>query len=329
MHYYEVLVADSRFRGDKPLTYYYEESLVAMQIVTVPLRSRMVTGFVAKEVKKPSFDTKPIKAVLSPTRLPSHALALARWISEYYACSLGEALRQFAPSKPTIRKSEVDLPEILPEASQLELNAPLTKEQSDAISAIEEAPSTSVLLHGHTGTGKTRVYLELAHKTLDKGRSVLLLTPEISLTPQLTIAAKKRLGDRVVVLHSQLTQSKRKEIWLKILEAKEPLVIVGPRSALFSPIHNLGLVVLDEAHEPAYKQDQSPRYHAVRAASQIGALTGAKVVLGTATPALTDYYVAQEHNAVVAMRQRAIGGDDEIKTQIIDLKDRSNFTSSP
>jgi primosomal protein N' (replication factor Y) len=329
MYYYEIFVADTQFRGDSPLTYSFEERLVKMQVVTVPLRSRMVTGFVYKEVPKPHFDTKPIRAVLSNQPMPTHILPLASWVSQYYATSLGETLRQFAPSRPTIRQSDKLSQEILQEASQLELNAPLTSGQTEAIKTVLESETNTILLHGHTGTGKTRVYLELAHKFLNEGKSVLLLTPEIALTPQLTSAAKKALGNRVVVLHSQLTQARRKDIWRSILEAKEPLVIIGPRSALFSPVSNLGLVVLDEAHEPAYKQDQSPRYHAVRVASQIGLLTNAKVVLGSATPALVDYFIAQKRGAIVKMSQRAITGSDEIKTQIIDLKDRSNFTNSP
>ena len=329
MKYYEVLVADARYRGDTPLTYSFEEKLSYLSVVTIPLRARMATGFVLAEVKKPNFKTKQIRTVLSSRPLPAHALDLAKWMSEYYACSLGEALRQFTPSKPTIRKSDQTFHEIPQEPSQLELKSPLTEEQLSAVEEIISNPSTTVLLHGHTGTGKTRVYLELAHKVVNSGKSVLLLTPEISLTPQLANAAKKSLGaKRVVVLHSQLTQAKRKEIWLKILESEEPMVIVGPRSALFSPIHNLGLIVLDESHEPAYKQDQSPRYHALRAASQIGSLTSAKVVLGSATPALTDYYVAEKHGAIVKMSKRAIGGSDTTKTSVIDLKERSNFTSS-
>jgi primosomal protein N' (replication factor Y) len=327
MRYYEILVADSRFRGEAPLTYCFEGKLALMGVVTVPLRARMVTGFVIKEVGKPNFTTKPIKNLVSATPLPAYCIKLAEWMSQYYACSLGEALRQFAPSRPAIRKTGTGQ-ELYMEPSQLELNSPLTKDQLSAVKEITNSPSTTVMLHGHTGTGKTRVYLELAHKTLNEGKSVLLLTPEISLTPQLANAARKSLGNRVVVLHSQLTQAERKRIWLNILAAKEPMVIVGPRSALFSPVHSLGLIVLDESHEPAYKQDQSPRYHAVRVASQIGTLTGAKVVLGSATPSLTDYYVAEKHNAVVNMQQRAIGGDDKVQTQVIDLKDRSDFTSS-
>jgi primosomal protein N' (replication factor Y) len=328
VRYYEVLVADARYRGDTPLTYSYEKQLPLMSAVTVPLRSRMITGFVLKEVKRPTFDTKAVRTVISTQPLPSHALKIARWISDYYACSTGEALRQFTPSKPTIRKPGQRAEEIPADTSQLELTSPLTKDQARAVQDIINNPSTTVLLHGHTGTGKTRVYLDLAHRVMEQGMSAILLTPEIALTSQLANAAKKSLGSRVIVLHSQLPQSKRKQIWLSILEAKEPVVIVGPRSALFSPVHNLGLIVLDEAHEPAYKQDQSPRYHAARVASQIGSMTGAKVVLGSATPSLTDYYVAENHSAVTNMKERAMGGVDKVETSVIDIKDRSNFTSS-
>jgi primosomal protein N' (replication factor Y) len=328
MQYYEVFVADSRYRSNTPLTYSFDQLLQPMSVVTVPLRARMVTGFVIKQVKKPEFETKPIKTLLSKKPLPKHCIELAKWISQYYVCSLGEALRQLAPSKPTIRRTkDTELEEVVP-ADQLEFASQLTKEQERAIKEINNNPSTTVLLHGHTGTGKTRVYLELALKKITQGKSVLLLTPEIALTPQLTAAARKILGKNVVVLHSQLSQAKRKEIWLSILESTEPMTIIGPRSALFSPIDNLGLIVLDEAHEPAYKQDQSPRYHAARVASRLGELNKAKVVLGSATPSVTDYQLAEERGAIVSMKQRAMGGEDDTSIEVIDLKERSNFTAS-
>lgn len=329
MRFYEVFVADSHYRGDTPLTYSSEEPLEIMSVVTVSLRQRTATGFVIAEVDEPRFTTKPIRTLLSKTPLPNHCLELARWLSQYYACSLGESLRQFAPSKPTLRRSPENAAKISSVPSQLEFESPLTNDQKKALNAISESSSTTVLLHGATGTGKTRVYVELARKILETGRSVMLLTPEIALTPQIASAAKKQLDAQVFVLHSQLTQAERKKVWLSILESKKPIVIVGPRSALFSPVSNLGLIVLDEAHEPAYKQDQSPRYHAVRAASQLGALTKARVVLGSATPALTDYYLAGKHDAIVNMKQRAIASQDKLDCQVIDLKDRSNFSINP
>jgi primosomal protein N' (replication factor Y) len=332
VRYYEVFVADSHYFSDKPLTYSYEEQLQIMSVVTVQLRQRLVTAFVVAEVKKPDFNTKPIRALIGKNPLPDHCLKLANWLSQYYVTNLGEALRQFAPSKPSVRKQkneEVSDDLVLDEYAQLEFEAPLTTDQSAAIQSIENLASTTVLLHGHTGTGKTRVYLEIAKKTLQKNQSVMLLTPEIALTPQLIKAVNKHLRVNTFVLHSQLTQAKRKQIWLNILEAEDPIVIIGPRSALFSPVRNLGLVVLDEAHETAYKQDQSPRYHAVRVASQLGHLTKAKVILGSATPSLEDYYLADEHNAVVKMHQRAIAGKDSIDFSVIDLKERKNFNVNP
>ena len=155
----------------------------------------------------------------------------------------------------------------------------------------------------------------------------MMLTPEIALTAQLVTAFKKRFGQPVYILHSKQTQAQRKKVWFEILESKHPVVIIGPRSALFSPVHNLGLIILDEAHETAYKQKQSPRYHAARVASKLGLLCEAKVVLGTATPAITDYYLANERDAIVTMKEKAIKGDHVIAYEIIDLKDKNNLSS--
>lgn len=330
MRYYEVFIASGRYHSGAPLTYSSEEPLGLMTAVTVPLRNRSATGFVIQEVGKPNFSVKPIKALVSKKPLPQHCLPLARWLEEYYIASLGDALSQFAPSKPSVRQIETEeiTHHALPNA-QLEFESPLTADQKNALKQIRASSSTTSLLHGATGTGKTRVYLELARETIKRGHSVMLLTPEIALTTQLAAAAKQFLQAPVFVLHSQLTDAKRKEIWLAILESGQPVVVVGPRSALFAPVHNLGLVVLDEAHEPAYKQEQNPRYHAVRAASQLGLLTSARVVLGSATPSITDYYLAKEKGAVITMNQPALGDAEEAETEIVDIKERSNFSRNP
>jgi primosomal protein N' (replication factor Y) len=290
----------------------------------------MVTGFVLGEVKKPGFATKSIKTLLSEQPLPKHCLELAGWLEEYYVCTPSEAMRQFAPSKPTIRKISVDEVAAVAEPQQLEMDKPLTADQKKALSFIRKNPNTTSLLHGNTGTGKTRVYLELAQETLKAGKSVILLTPEIALTSQLAAAVEQQLPSPTYVLHSQLTASQRKKIWLAILESSEPTVIIGPRSALFSPVKDLGLIVIDEAHEPAYKQESSPRYHAVRVASQLGNLTGAEVLLGTATPLVTDYYLAKQHGSITRMTQMAISDiTSVVKTEIVDLKDHASFSRNP
>lgn len=320
-------MADSKYKSGAALTYSSEEPLAIMAVVTVPLRNRLVTGFVMNEVGRPGFAVKPVKSLVGTKPLPYHCLQLSHWMEEYYAVPLGESLRLFAPTKPAARGiKSAGNPANDQQTIQLEIHAPLTADQTRAIKEIKANPSTTVLLHGETGSGKTRVYLELARETLAAGKSVVLLTPEISLISQLAAATESFLQTKPVILHSQLTAAKRKQLWLKIIESTTPQVIIGPRSALFSPLASIGLIVLDEAHEPAYKQDQAPRYSALRAASQLGVFTGAKVVYGTATPNVADYFIANQKAAVVKMAQMALGSSpDDVVTQVVDLRERKNF----
>lgn len=324
-HFFEVLIAGSSYHSDKPLTYSAEMPLKSYQVVSVSLRGRAVNGFILKKVGKPDFATQNVKSVLSERPLPAHCIKLAEWLAYYYHCSLSEALRQFAPSTPTVRRpTELVAP---PEeaAMPLDFESPLTRDQKAALAKIRASSARTILLHGDTGTGKTRVYLELAQAALARDQSVILLTPEIALTSQLAAAAAQ-LEQSVIVVHSQLSAAERKKLWLKILEATQPLVIVGPRSALFSPVAKLGLIVLDEAHEPAYKQEQNPRYHTTRVASQLGLIVKAKTILGTATPTVADYYVAEARRAVVTMRQIALAElAGPVNIKLVDLKRRELF----
>lgn len=326
-------MADTKYKSGAPLTYSSDEPLEVLSVVSVPLRARTATGFVLAEAGKPGFAVKSIKSLVSSKPLPYHCLQLAQWMESYYAVNLSEALRQFAPSKPAVRSIKTETLSNAgpaPQELQLQMHAPLTADQKRALTEIKASPSTTVLLHGETGSGKTRVYLELARETLAAGKSVILLTPEISLTTQLAAAAQAFLQVKPVIMHSRLSAARRKQLWLKCLEADEPQVIVGPRSALFSPVSSAGLIVVDEAHEPAYKQEQTPRYSALRAASQLGSLTGAKVIYGTATPNAADYYVAEERAAIVRMTQMALGTqENDVKTEVVDLKDRQNFGPNP
>jgi len=328
MHYFEVAIADKRYHSDAPLTYSYDQKLKVRSVVSVPLQRWLISGFVTREVAKPKFAVKPIKGVMSQVPIPAHSLKLAQWLADYYVCSLGEALRQFAPTKPTIRRTD-EAHQTFGEspAIQLDFVSPLTADQLQAIKAIKAGRSTTYLLHGETGSGKTRVYLELAQAVLDGGRSVILLTPEIALTTQLAAAVEQHLPHPAYIMHSHLSDAQRKKLWLAILEAKEPIVVIGPRSALFTPIKDVGLIVLDEAHEPAYKQDQTPRYQTSRVASRLGHISGAKVILGTATPPITDYYLAEQHGSIVRMKKPAIGsGKIFAETVVVDIKERTNFT---
>ncbi len=331
MHYYEVYVADSGYKNSKSLTYSYPDKLSARSLVSVPLRRKVVSAIVAREVKQPKFEVKNIKAVVSEKPLPKFTYKTASWMSDYYATSLGEALKLFTLPRPIIRPSNKSglHEEMNASFDQLQLDMPLNSEQQRVINEINQSPSHTVLLHGDTGTGKTRIYVELAKSVLSKGKSAIILTPEIALTAQLVSIFEGQVSGRVYAFHSQHTYSQRKKTWLDILNSKEPVIVVGARSALFSPVEKIGLIILDEAHEPSYKQDQAPRYHTARVASQMGLLAGAKVLLGTATPLATDYYLADQHKAIVRIRKLALGEQQAPQSVIVDKKNSTEFTSSP
>ncbi len=172
----------------------------------------------------------------------------------------------------------------------------LNADQQAAVDAItaslgEDAPAP-LLLHGVTGSGKTEVYLHAAAAALGRGRQVLLLVPEISLTPQLTGRVRARFGDDVAVLHSGLTAAGRQQQWQRI-RAGDARVAVGARSALFAPFQQLGLIIVDEEHDDSYKQDEGVRYHARDCAVVRGRLAGCPVVLGTATPSAESWHNAR------------------------------------
>lgn len=160
------------------------------------------------------------------------------------------------------------------------------------VNSIRSGRSHIFLLHGVTGSGKTEVYLQAIDETLRQGRHAIMMVPEISLTPQAVERVAGRFPGRVAVLHSKLSTAERVTEWQRIRHG-DVGVVVGPRSALFAPLPNPGLIVVDEEHDPSYKQDSSPRYNARDAAAVLGRLTGATVVFGSATPDVVTYHAAR------------------------------------
>ncbi|HBA85268.1 MAG TPA: primosomal protein N' [Verrucomicrobia bacterium] len=169
-------------------------------------------------------------------------------------------------------------------------------QQTDALNAIVQSVDTLkppvILLYGVTGSGKTEVYLQAIQHVLKQGKGAIVLVPEIALTPQTTERFRGRFGDEIAILHSNLSEGERHDEWHRVHEGKARIVI-GARSALFAPVRNLGLIVVDEEHEPSYKQDETPRYNARDVAVMRGRMEKCAVVLGTATPALESYYNAK------------------------------------
>ena len=200
---------------------------------------------------------------------------------------------------------------------------PLMEEQAEALAAVREEMAADkpgvVLLHGVTGSGKTEVYLAAIQSALDAGRGAIALVPEISLTPQTMERFRGRFGETVAVLHSHLSDGERHDEWRRIA-AGEARVVVGARSALFAPVRPLGLLVVDEEHEPAYKQDESPRYHARDVAVMRGHMEGCAVVLGSATPALESYHNTQTGKYRLARMMKRVDNRVMPAVRVVDMR---------
>lgn len=328
MHYYKILIGSLNYHGSEALTYSFDASLPINTVVRVPLQKKTVLGVIIEEVTKPAFPTKPISETFSIPPLPEALVWLANWLHSYYPAPLGQTMLTILPNQLT-PKTIAGLPEQKTGTFAPTTNLPpLTKEQSATLQAIDK-PDTYIL-HGDTGTGKTRVYVELAMRAVGSGKSAIILTPEISLTSQLAQSFRNVFNDQIVVIHSGLTPKERELVWLKIIDSPNPLVVLGPRSALFSPIKNIGLIVVDEFHEPAYKQEQAPHYHAVRVASALAQKNKAILILGSATPLLTDYFIAQQKNKLILRMTEPANKNNKshVITTLIDLKKRELFSRS-
>lgn len=181
----------------------------------------------------------------------------------------------------------------------------LTPEQARAVYGIENTDKRTSLLFGVTGSGKTEVYLKLISDTLKKGKTAIMLVPEISLTPQMLRQLRARFQGEVSILHSKLSAGEKFDEWLR-LKRGEAKIAIGARSAIFAPLDNLGLIVIDEEHDGSYEAENSPRYKTIEVAEERARLSGAKIVLGSATPSVESY-------------DKAIGGEyylAEMKTRI-------------
>lgn len=271
--------------------------------VLVPLGTKQMVGIVLREHVDPIPETIRLRDVImaldeQPAVSPAQ-LALWQWIAAYYMCPIGDVMAAALPARvcdktysfSPVKKRRVKLPEYIGEIEDIH---PLNDEQQRAQAEILEAWQTheTVLLHGVTASGKTEVYIHLIQEQLRQGHQVLYLVPEIALTTQLTDRLQRVFGDQVVVYHSRVSDGLRAEIYRQQLHP-QPRLIVGARSAVLLPFSGLGLVIVDEEHETSYKQQEpAPRYHARSAAIMLAHQTGAKVLLGTATPAVETYHNA-------------------------------------
>lgn len=262
--------------------------------VVVPFGSRKTYTALVVGVDTPEPKTHKVKEIIdcidtAPVVLESQ-LALWNWISEYYMCPPGEVFKAAIPSGLDLNRKTRKKPE---DISPLQSLSVLNNAQKQAFEQIKTAFSSTdvVLLHGVTSSGKTEIYIHLIKEALERNQQVLYLLPEIALTAQIINRLKSAFGQMVSVYHSKYSLSDRIKTWKRLLSDDQPHVILGVRSAIFLPLRNPGLIIIDEEHENTYKQfDPAPRYHARDTAIMLARQKGAKVLLGTATPSIETYY---------------------------------------
>ena len=309
--------------------------------VEVPFGPKRLTGYILGLMSECAVEkTRDIIALLDEEpSVTAELMTLARWISAKYMCSFGEALGSAVPAAvkapKRILKTPTQKPMPIPAHPAERQRFEHTDAQKEAVSSIKESivskKNDTFLLYGITGSGKTEVYLSAIEETLNAGRTAIFLLPEISLTPQFISIVKHRFPGIVGLWHSKVTAGEKFSIWDKAGKG-EIKIILGARSAVFAPFKNLGLIIIDEEHEPSYKQEQKPAYHTREVAIERARLNNAVTIFGSATPSLEMFYKAQ--NGVIKLLElpRRIADRPLPKVTIIDstkLHRRSSILSEP
>lgn len=304
--------------------------------VRVPFGRRTLTGLVvAVSARSDHPEVRPLSAVLDPEPLLGPTLlGLAEWVAARYCAPLPEVLKAMVPrgARPAgppggRRRGPRSESAALAAARATHRPSeppPLTAAQAEAARPLREAIAAGVhrrvLLHGVTGSGKTEVYLAAIDAALRRGKQAICLVPEIALTPQMIRRFAGRFPGRLAVIHSALTDSERALEWVRARSGAID-VVVGSRSAVFAPLPRLGVVVVDEEDASAYKQDRTPRYHAVDVALELGRRAGAPVVLGSATPRVETYFHAHTGGLELTTIAERITGRPLPPIEVVDLRE--------
>jgi len=300
--------------------------------VLIPFGKRKDIGYVVGLSGTSDIDkVKDIIDVTCDTPLfDENSVKLAKWMSEYYMCFFISALRAMLP--PGIQELEaraakgrpLKLKKEIP-VKKIRVGKPLkpTADQKRALDMISGSlnnkKADTMLLYGITGSGKTEVYLQAAAEALKRGRSSIILVPEVGLTSHLIERFRARFEDHLAVFHSEMTMSERRENWSRVSSGYSRIVL-GTRSAVFAPAKDIGLMVLDEEYETTYKQEQNPRYHARDVARFICGQSGAVLILGSATPSLETYYRAEKGEYLKASLPTRIDERPLPPVEVVDMR---------
>ena len=305
------------------------EIQVGMQ-VCVPFGSgnRTRTGYVVDISEKAEYDVTKMKSiagiVAGSVTADSRIISLAWWMKERYGSTMNQALKTVLPVKRKVKarnrqvvRSMVDVQ--IKEAEIL-LNGEQRQIAEDFCSRYDRGDRAPSLIYGITGSGKTEVYMEMISHVLKQGRQVIVLIPEISLTYQTVMRFYRRFGSCISVMHSRLSAGERWDQYERARQG-ETQVMIGARSALFTDFPDLGLIIMDEEHEGAYKSESTPRYHAREVAEKLAGMRDAAFVMGSATPSLEAYTRAREGiYRLYTLKNRAGEGSVLAAAEVVDLR---------
>ena len=335
--YADVIIDISHEKVDRPFQYRIPPALCGGIRVGVRVRvpfgrgSALRTGYVVELKDHPEYDPEKLKEIAgiepgSPT-VQTQLIELAWWMKRTCGSTMNQALKTVLPVRRMVKqRGAKPLFPGLEAAPEEEASACvcLNEEQRWAaqrmIADYEAGIRRAYLLYGVTGSGKTEVYMELMDHVIRRGRQVILLIPEIALTYQTVLRFYRRFGEKIAVMNSRLSAGERWTQWERAAKG-EVSIMIGPRSALFAPFSRLGLIILDEEHEGAYKSETMPRYHARDAACERARLAGASVILGSATPSLESYTRALDGEyTLLELKNRAVSGSRLASVEIADMR---------
>ncbi len=329
MKYVNVVIdKNSRFT-DSLFTYKADDSIKVGDLVSVPFNSKNkeIRGYVFETDVVPDCDESKIKEILSVDEVLSlneEMIETTRWMCQRYGIKYYDAVRCFVPKGKPAKEGKEKKP--LKDMTGENLNIEeLTEEQSEACKKIAEAMENekheSFLIHGVTGSGKTEVYMQSIAKALSKGKTALMLVPEIALTRQITDRFIARFGaDNIAILHSKLTMRERFDEWVRIRRG-EAKIVIGARLGVFAPLENIGVIIMDEEHEATYKSDQTPKYETVDIAYKRSKYYDGVLILGSATPSVVSYQRSKEGIYKLIELKERYNGNSMPEVEIVDMRE--------
>lgn len=330
MHYYEVALS---LALKKDLIYSSTKAFEKGASVYVEVKNKKTPAIILREITPPQKNNFKIKSILSideeRKKISLPRMKWLYWLAEYYQYNLGPVMHLSFPPRIKIKKNNIKTSEIVEKKEHIQKPV-LTAEQKKCLEEINSRENKGFrvhLLHGVTGSGKTEIYFRLIEPALNQGKSVLVLVPEIALTPQHIERFSRCFPNQVACFHSGLTPKEKYLQWMSVLKG-EKKILIGPRSALFCPIPHLSWIIVDEEHESHFKQEEKLKYHGRDAAVYLGKCLDIPVVLASATPSLESWWNAKKGKYIYHSLKKRVFDNSVPAIEVVDMKQPKNISKN-